>query len=119
MKIVSMVHFMSPNISKMLSTGNQKKLLGHLSFVFFFGDVFELWHAYHTFTAHLNWDEPCFKCSGATCDQGPPHWPAEAPVYREVMPLLVPVGTVLGEDRSLRPTLVGISRMNTLEGYRL
>ena len=35
------------------------------------------------------------------------------------MPLLVPVGTVLGEDRSLRPTLVGISRMNTLEGYRL
>lgn len=45
--------------------------------------------------------------------------PAEVPENREVMPLLVPVGIGSGEDRSLRPTLVGISRTNTLEGYRL
>lgn len=112
---------MSPNISKMLSFQQvtKKNYWDILDFFFFFGDVFELWHAYHTFTGHLNWDEPCFKCSGATCDQGPPHWPAEVPEYREVMPLLVPVGTVSGEDRSLRPTLVGILHMNNLEGYHL
>ena len=45
--------------------------------------------------------------------------PAEVPENREVMPLLVPVGIGSGEDRSLRPTLVGISLTNTLDGYRL
>lgn len=67
-KIVSTVHFMSPNISKMLSFQQviNKNYWDILVFFFFFGDVFELRHAYHTFTAHLSWDEPCFKHSGAT-----------------------------------------------------
>lgn len=74
-----------------------------------------------TLTAHLNVDRPHCKCPGAVCDQGLPHRPAEVQRTDKSSPsvfgILVPIGTISGEDKSLRPALVGISSMNTLKSY--
>ena len=32
---------------------------------------------YFAFSAHLSWDQPCFKCSMATCDEWLLSWTAQ------------------------------------------